>query len=46
MPEPPNALSFGPPSLYRDRWLNWVSDPLIEKAGTTFDRTPSGPVLA
>ena len=46
MPEPPNALSFGPPSLYRDRWLNWVSDPLIEKAGTTFDRTPSGPVIA
>ena len=46
MPEPQNALSFGPPSLYRDRWINWVSDPLIEKTGLTFDRTPSGPIIA
>jgi hypothetical protein len=31
---------------FRDRWLNWVSDPLIEQTGMTFDRTQSGPIIA
>lgn len=46
MPEPPEASPFGPPRLYRDRWRGWVSDPLIKKAGITFDCTPSGPIIA
>lgn len=46
MPEPPETSCFGPPGLYGDRWQSWVSDPLIEQAGITFDRTPSGPISA
>lgn len=46
MREPPETLRFGPPRLYRDRWLSWVSDPLIEQTGITFDRTPPGPIIA
>jgi hypothetical protein len=34
------------PETYRARWKGWVDDPLIAKAGITFDRTPSGPILA
>lgn len=33
-------------SDYHERWIGWVNDPLIEKAGVTFNRTPSGPVHA
>jgi hypothetical protein len=31
---------------YRDQWVGWVKDPLIASAGMTFDRTPSGPIVA
>ncbi|MCA8902239.1 MAG: hypothetical protein KDA53_13440 [Hyphomonas sp.] len=31
---------------YAKLWQGWVNDPLIAKAGITFDRTPSGPILA
>lgn len=36
------------PSLeaYRERWIGWVHDPNIEKHGITFDRTPSGVIVA
>lgn len=34
------------PRDYQDKWIGWVTDPLIEKAGITFDRTPSGPIHA
>lgn len=43
---PPQTSRPGPPRFYRDRWRSWVSDPLIEQAGITFDRTPSGPIVA
>jgi hypothetical protein len=46
MRKPPQPSRFGPPSVYRDRWQNWVNDPLIKTAGLTFDRTPSGPIIA
>ena len=46
MREPPQTSRLGPPSVYSDRWQGWVSNPLIEKAGITFDRTPSGPIMA
>ena len=28
------------------RWISWVNDPLIERAGITFDRTPAGKISA
>jgi hypothetical protein len=31
---------------YRGRWERWVKDPLIERAGLTFDRTPAGRIVA
>ena len=31
---------------YRDQWVGWVKDPLIASAGLTFDRTPSGLIVA
>jgi hypothetical protein len=34
------------PDAYRARWRGWVSDPLLAKAGITFDRTPSGLIVA
>ncbi len=46
MHEPPETSHCDAPRIYRDRWYSWVSDPLIEKAGIIFDRTPSGPILA
>lgn len=44
--EEPHLSRFGPPGAYRDRWRRWVSDPLIETAGITFDRAPSGAIVA
>jgi len=37
-----------PPPLesYRDKWIGWVKDPLLETHGLTFDRTPSGVIKA
>lgn len=31
---------------YRDRWVSWVRDPMLEAHGITFDRTPSGVIVA
>lgn len=31
---------------YRDRWTNWVNDPLLQSHGLTFDRTPAGEISA
>ncbi|MEZ5997404.1 MAG: hypothetical protein R3B98_01770 [Hyphomonas sp.] len=31
---------------YANRWTGWVNDPLIAKAGITFDRTPADRILA
>jgi hypothetical protein len=46
MREPRQSSSFGPPGIYRGRWQSWGNDPLVERAGITFDRTPSGPIIA
>ena len=31
---------------YRDKWVGWVKDPMLQTHGITFDRTPSGPIQA
>lgn len=31
---------------YRERWLGWVKDPMLEMHGITFDRTPSDLIVA
>jgi len=46
MRDPKQTSRLGPPSVYRGRWQSWVSDPLVEQAGITLDRTPSGPIIA
>jgi hypothetical protein len=38
-------MEFDAPG-YRDNWIAWVKDPLLEKHGLTFDRTPAGRILA
>ena len=34
------------PESYRDRWISWVKDALLEAHGITFDRTASGRIVA
>jgi len=31
---------------YRERWVGWVKDPLIARAGVTFDRMLAGSIIA
>ena len=31
---------------YRENWVGWVKDPLVETHGLTFDRTPAGTIVA
>ena len=33
-------------AAYRDRWVSWVRDPMLETHGITFDRTPAGRIVA
>lgn len=33
-------------AAYRDRWVGWVRDPMLETHGITFDRTPAGLIVA
>jgi hypothetical protein len=39
---------MGQPSLesYRDKWISWVKDALLEAHGVTFDRTAAGVIIA
>jgi len=37
---------FPAPRAYRRRWQRWVNDPLLERAGITFDRTPANDIRA
>jgi hypothetical protein len=39
-------MPFPAPESYRPLWQGWVRDPLLASHGLTFDRTPSGLVLA
>lgn len=32
--------------IFSERWIGWVGDDLIERAGITFDRTPAGDIAA
>lgn len=41
-----STFTAGNAPSYHARWFGWVQDPLIEIAGITFDRTPSGPIHA
>ena len=31
---------------FAERWIGWVNDDLIERAGITFDRTPANDIAA
>ena len=33
-------------AAYRDRWMSWVRDAMLETHGITFDRTPAGLIVA
>lgn len=33
-------------AAYRDRWVGWVRDPMLDTHGVTFDRTPAGRIVA
>jgi hypothetical protein len=39
-------MALPPLASYRDKWVSWVKDPMIEAHGITFDRTPSGKITA
>jgi hypothetical protein len=34
------------PETYREKWQSWVKDPMLEKHGLTFDRSPAGVIKA
>jgi len=37
-------MALPPLESYRDKWVGWVKDPMLETHGITFDRTPSGTI--
>lgn len=39
-------MTFSTPGSYRDRWVSWVKDPVLEAYALTFDRTPAGIITA
>jgi hypothetical protein len=39
-------MTLPPLDSYREKWVGWVKDPMLESHGITFDRTPSGEITA
>ena len=39
-------MALPPLESYRNKWIGWVNDPMLETHGITFDRTPSGKITA